>query len=126
MKTMFLAAALAFFAASSVAQDRHGHAHEPRHGGVVSEYKGMEMELVARPDVVQLYLRAHKGGVLDVSRASAKVTLLTGTEKQEIELKPAGDRLEARGRFKVGKGTKAVAVVKGVGRGDATARFSLK
>ena len=57
--------------------------------------------------------------------ASAKITLLTGSEKQEIELKPAGNKLEATGSFKVGPGTKAVAVVTIAGKA-ATARFSLK
>ena len=55
----------------------------------------------------------------------AKVTLLTGTEKQEVELKPAGDKLEATGSFKVRAGTKAVAVVTVAGK-PATARFTLK
>jgi hypothetical protein len=54
-----------------------------------------------------------------------EVTLLTGTEKQEVELKPAGDKLEATGSFKVGPGTKAVAVVT-VGGKPATARFTVK
>ncbi len=55
---------------------------------------------MAKPTVIQLYLRDH-GKPADVSKATAKVTLLTGTEKQEVELKPAGDKLEANGSFKV-------------------------
>ena len=76
------------------------------------------------PRVIQLHLRDH-GKPADVSKASAKLTLLTGTEKQEVELKPAGDKLEATGSFKVGPGTKAVAVVT-VGGKPATARFTVK
>jgi hypothetical protein len=108
------------------AGDKHDHAHEhkPLHGGVVVEVKDMDYELVAKPTVIQLYLRDH-GKPADVSKASAKVTLLTGTEKQEVELKPAGDKLEATGSFKVGPGTKAVAVVT-VGGKPATARFTVK
>jgi hypothetical protein len=45
--------------------------------------------------------------------------------KQEIELKPAGDKLDAAGSFKVGPGTKAVAVVTIAGK-PAVARFTLK
>ena len=60
-----------------------------------------------------------------VLKASAKLTLLSGTEKQEVELKPVGDKLEASGSFKVGPGTKAVAVVT-VGGKPATARFTMK
>jgi hypothetical protein len=47
---------------------------------------------------VQLYLRDH-GDAGDVYKASAKVTLLTGAEKQEFELKPAGGKLETTSRF---------------------------
>ena len=63
-----------------------------RHGGVVAEVKDMDFELVAKPTAIQLYLRGH-GKSPDLSKATAKVTLLTGTEKQEIELKPVGKRL---------------------------------
>jgi hypothetical protein len=111
---------------TAYAADKHDHAHEhqPLHGGVVVEVKDMDYELVAKPAVIQLYLRDH-GKRVDVSKASAKITLLTGTEKQEVELKPAGDKLEATGSFKVGPGTKAVAVVTVNGK-PATARFALK
>ena len=71
-----------------------------------------------------MHLRDH-GKPADVSKATAKVTMLSGTEKQEVELKPAGDKLEATGNFKVGAGTKAVAVVSVAGKA-ATVRFSIK
>ncbi|ABM94610.1 hypothetical protein [Methylibium petroleiphilum] len=102
----------------------HAHAHTPLHGGVVVEVKDMDYELVAKPTVIQLHLRDH-GKAADLSKATAKLTLLSGTDKQEIELKPAGDKLEATGSFKVGPGTKAVAVVTVAGK-PATARFTLK
>ena len=128
MKTHATIAAisLTFASAAFAAGGKHDHAHEhqPMHGGVVVEVKDMDYELVAKATVIQLYLRDH-GKPADVSKASAKVTLLTGTEKQEVELKPAGDKLEASGSFKVGPGTKAVAVVI-VGGKPATARFTVK
>ena len=102
----------------------HAHEHQPMHGGVVVEVKDMDYELVAKATVLQLHLRDH-GKPADLSKASAKVTLLSGGEKQEAELKPVGDRLEASGTFKVGPGTKAVAVVMISGK-PATARFTLK
>ena len=92
---------------------------------MVVEVKDIDYELVAKPAIVQLYLRDH-GKPADVSKASAKLTLLAGTDKQEVELKPAGDKLEATGSFKVGPGTKAVAVVSGAGKNAATVRFTLK
>jgi hypothetical protein len=128
MKTHTVVAAITLTIASAAfaAGGKHDHAHEdkPMHGGVVVEVRDMDYELVAKPDAIQLYLRDH-GKPADVSKASAKVTLLIGTEKQEIELKPAGDKLEATGNFKAGPGTKAVAVVTINGKA-ATARFTLK
>jgi hypothetical protein len=128
MKTQALLAsiALALYGPAFAAGDKHDHAHEhkPLHGGVVVEVKDVDYELVARPTVIQLHLRDH-GKAVDVSRATAKVTLLTGIEKQEVELKPAGDKLEAAGSFKVGPGTKAVATVTVAGK-PATVRFAMK
>ena len=119
---LFLASASAAFAADG---HDHGHEHKPLHGGVVTEVKDMDYELVAKPDVMQLHLRDH-GKAVDISKASAKMTLLAGAEKQEVELKPAGDKLEAKGNFKVAAGTKAVVLVSLPGKPAATARFVLK
>ena len=128
MKTKTLLASIALTLATTAfaAGEKHEHAHEhkPLHGGVVVEVKDIDYELVAKPTVIQLHLRDH-GKPADVSKATAKVTLLSGTEKQEVELKPAGDKLEATGSFKVGAGTKAVAVVSVAGKA-ATVRFSIK
>jgi hypothetical protein len=51
--------------------------------------------------------------------------LRSGAEKQEVELKPTGDKLEAKGSFKVTPGTKVVAQVNLASKA-ATARFVLK
>ena len=102
----------------------HGHEHKPLHGGVVSEVKDMDYELVAKPDLIQLYLRDH-GKPMDISKASAKLTILVGAEKQEVELKPAGRQLEAAGNFKLAN-SKIVALVSVPGKAPATVRFVLK
>jgi hypothetical protein len=128
MKLHALIATLALAAAglAHAAGDGHDHAHEhkPMHGGLVVEAKDMDYELVAGPTTIQLHLRDH-GKPVDVSKASARITLLTGTEKQEVQLVPAGDRLQASGSFKVGPGSKAIAVVMLDGK-PATARFAWK
>ena len=98
--------------------------HTPMHGGIVTPTKLMDYELVAKPNTIHLYMRDH-GKPTDVSKASAKLTLLSGTDKQEVELKPAGDKLEATGSFRVGPGTKAVAVITIGGKPAGTARFVL-
>ncbi len=125
-QTLLVAVALALTGSAHAAGDTHDHAslHKPMHSGVVVEVRGLDYELVAKPSVIQLYLRDH-GKATDVSKASAKVTLLTGTNKQNVELKPVGDKLEATGDFKVGPGTKAVAVVNVAGK-LATARYTVK
>ena len=128
MKTQALLASIALaLAGSAFAAGEHDHAHEhkPLHGGVVVEVKDMDYELVAKPTVIQLHLRDH-GKPTDVAKASAKLTLLSGAEKQEVELKPAGDKLEATGTFKVGPGTKVVALVTIAGKPAGTVRFALK
>jgi hypothetical protein len=127
MKLHLLAIALSIAGAAHAAGDKHEHAHEhkPLHGGVVVEVKDIDYELVAKPAAIQLYLRDH-GKPADVSKASAKLTLLSGSDKQEVELKPAGDKLEATGSFKVGPGTKVVAVVSIAGKPAGTVRFALK
>lgn len=125
MKPLSLVVALILSASgTSYAADKHGHDHKPLHGGVVAEVKDIDYELVAKPDVLQLHVRDH-GKALDVSGATAKVTLLSGKDRQGVELKPAGNRLEAKGGINVAAGTKAVA--QGTIGGKAfTVRFVLK
>lgn len=129
MKTQafFVSMSLALASSAFAAGDKHDHAHEhkPMHGGVVVEVKDIDYELVAKPTMIHLHLRDH-GKPADVSKASAKLTLLSGTEKQEVELKPVGGKLEATGTFKVGSGTKAVAVVTIAGKPAGTVRFAIK
>ena len=125
MKLVRLVAALAFAAtATAFATEDHSHETKPLHGGVLMVVKDIEYELVARPDSLQLHLRDH-GKPIDISKGSAKLTLLAGTDKQEVELKPAGDKLEAKGNFKVAANTKVVATVSLAGK-SSTARFVLK
>jgi hypothetical protein len=124
----FIFAVTTSVAGSAFAADNHhqaGDDHKPKHGGVVAATKAMDFELVAKPTRIQLYLSDH-GKPASVSKASAKLTLLTGTEKQEVELAPAGDKLEASGSFIVGPGTKVVAVVTIAGKPLGSARFALK
>lgn len=102
----------------------HAHDHAPAHGGIVVEHMHQDFELVAQPTVLRLYARL-MGQPTDVSQASAKLTLLSGSTKQDVVLKPAGDHLEATGTFPVAPGTKVVAVVTLNGQ-PTTARFVLK
>ncbi len=130
MKSMHLLSMLALgFAGSIYAAEGHVHDHGkdhmPAHGGIVVEANHTDFELVATAETIQLYAR-ELGKAVDVAQGRARLTWLSGKEKLEIELKPAGDKFEAKGVFKVMAGTKAVALVHLPGKPAATARFVLK
>ena len=66
-----------------------GDDHTPKHGGVVVETKLADFEFVVKPDIIQIYLRDH-GKPMRIDGGKAKVTLLNGSEKTEIELGQPG------------------------------------
>ncbi|RYF36810.1 MAG: hypothetical protein EOO21_01040, partial [Comamonadaceae bacterium] len=66
------------------------------------------------------------GKTVSLDGAKGKVTLLNGAEKTDADLVPAGDKLEATGRFTVARGTKGIASVTLAGKPAATARFEVK
>jgi len=92
---------------------------------MVLEVNDLALEVVANFSRIQIYVREH-GKPTDISRASAKLTLLAGAEKQQVELKPAGGALEATGSFKASEGAKATVVLARPGRPVVSARFALK
>ena len=121
LRTVLLSSVLAFSAFSAIA----GGDHKPKHGGVVVETKAGDMEIVAKPDTIYIYFTDH-GKPVKLEGAKAKVTLLNGAEKSEADLATAGDKLEAKGAFKVAKGTKGIAVLTLAGKPPVTARFDIK
>jgi hypothetical protein len=114
---------LACSAAPAIAAGEHDHT--PKRGGVVIETKAGDLEIVAKPDSIQIYISDH-GKPMKIDGARAKVTLLNGTEKTEADLTVVGDKLEAKGNFKVTKGTKGVALVTLNGKSPVTGRFEIK
>jgi len=125
LNPLLLVTCLALSGAAVMAAGNHGHGHDPKFGGVVVETKAGDIEIVARADTLQIHISDH-GKPVTLTGATARITLLNGTEKTEVELLPAGDKLEARGAFKVASGTKGLAVVTLAGKPPATARFLLK
>ena len=99
--------------------------HTPKHGGVVLETKAGDMELVAKPDLIVIHVSDH-GKPMKLTSASGKVTVFNGNDKTEAPLALAGDKLEAKGSFKVGAGTKVLADVALNGKPAVAARFTLK
>jgi len=123
IRSAMLASLAAIASASVIASGSFDHS--PKFGGVVVETKAGDVEVVAKPDRIQMYITDH-GKSMKLDGAKAKVTLLNGTEKSEAELVTAGDKLEAKGAFKVVKGTKGIAVVTLAGKPPFTARFEIK
>jgi len=102
-----------------------GHADKAKYGGVVSVVKDVNYELVAKKDTLALHVVDH-GKPADLKGASAKVTLLSTAGKTEVDLAPVDDRLEAKGRFELPAGTKALATVTLPGQPPQAVRFVLK
>ena len=127
MTTKQLLAALALaLCGPAFAAGNHAHEHQPLHGGIVTEVADIDYELVAQPDTLTLHLRDH-GKPLALDGASAKLTLLNGSEKTEATLSPAGEgKLQAKGSFKIAPGTKVVALVTVPGKKAANVRFAVK
>jgi hypothetical protein len=99
--------------------------HKPRFGGVVVQSKVGDLEIVAKPESIHIHISDH-GKAVKLDGAKAKVTLLNGAEKSEADLVLVGDKLEAKGAYKVAKGTKGVAIVTLAGKSPVTARFDIK
>lgn len=121
LHTILIAAAFALGAPAFAQKDDH----TPKHGGIFVETKALDFEIVAKPDVIQVYVADH-GKPVKLDGAKGKVTLLNGSEKSEVDLAPVGDKMEAKGSFKVAKGTKGMAIVTLAGKSPATARFEIK
>ena len=122
MKTL---AAAVLFACAVTLPAAAAEDHTPKHGGVVVETKAGDLELVAKPEVIVIHVSDH-GKPMKLSSASGKVTVFNGNDKTEAPLALVGDKLEAKGSFKLGAGAKVLAEVSLNGKPAASARFTLK
>jgi hypothetical protein len=125
MKSRLIFTLAAFTLGASAAALADGD-HHPKYGGVVAVVKDVQYEFVAKADSVAIFIEDH-GKKVDTKGASAKLTLLTGGDKTEVALAPAGENgLEAKGAFKLPPGTKAVATITLAGKPAISARFEIK
>lgn len=127
MKSFILTLALASsLLAAPQALAGGGHDHGPKYGGVVREARHIAYELVAKPDSLTLYVSNHDQPVA-TQGASAEAVIYARNAKTTVKLEPAGDnRLEAKGSFKVGVGTRVAVTVTLAGKAPARATFNLK
>lgn len=117
----FLGVALAALSLGALA---HGDA-KPMHGGTVQVASDVAYELVPQANGAAIYVVNH-GQPADATRMSGKLTVLTGTQKSEGPLKPAGgNKLEASD-VAIGSGSKVVASIKGADGKTTSVRFSVK
>ncbi|MFN9210258.1 MAG: hypothetical protein ACK6DI_05015, partial [Betaproteobacteria bacterium] len=84
----------------------------------------LTFELVARPDGAAIYIEDH-GKPLAPAGMVGNLTVLNGNEKSEAPLRPAGDRLEAKG-IVLAKGARAVAALTTADKKAITVRFTVK
>ncbi len=122
MKNFFLPL---LFACAGVLPVHAADDHAPKHGGVVLETKAGDLELVAKPELITIHVSDH-GKPMKLTSASGKVTVFNGKDKTEAPLVLVGDKLEAKGNFKLGAGVKALAEVSLNGKPAVAARFTLK
>lgn len=109
----------------AIAQPVLAHGEKPRHGGVVSEAKDLNFELVNQNGNAVIYILDH-GQPVDTAKASGKLTVLNGSEKTEADLQPAGEnRLASTGKISLGKGAKAIASLT-LGQNKVSVRFAVK
>ena len=84
---------------AALAHAEHG---QPQFGGVVAEAGEAQFEVVGKDGKLVVHVTNH-GAPLDTVGATGKLTVLTGTSKQDIQLKPAGgNRLEGAGSYAAG------------------------
>lgn len=99
--------------------------HTPKFGGVVVETRVGDLELVAKSELIVIHVSDH-GKPMKLTSATGKVTVFNGSDKIEAPLTMTGDKLEAKGSFKVVAGTKLLAEVALNGKPAVSARFTIK
>ena len=121
----YLVAAVVMSTSALAATQAFAHGAKPKYGGVVQSASDLSFELVPTGEGATLYVIDHDAE-FDTAGTSGKLTALNGAEKSEAELKPAGgNKLEAKG-VKLGKGSKAVAVLTTPAKKAITVRFTMK
>jgi hypothetical protein len=134
---LFIASSTLVISSGAFAAGEKGHDHDSKgttahaddakasHGGVATVIKDVNYELVARPDVITLYVTDH-GKPVNLTGASAKLTLLSTSKQEEVMMTPTSDALQIEGAFNVAAGTKVIAHVTLKGEPVRQVRFSIK
>lgn len=83
----------------AIAHESHG---QPMHGGTVAEGGYAQFEVVGKDGLLTVHVSNH-GAPVATAGATGKLTVLSGTAKREITLKPsANDQLQGQGMIMAG------------------------
>ncbi|MCC2955924.1 hypothetical protein LK542_09895 [Massilia sp. IC2-477] len=122
MKKIFAVAAIA--AGVALSGQALAHGAKPKHGGVVQTAGDLSFELVARDGTIHV---DDHGKDKPTAGATGTLTVLKGTQKTEWPLESGGNNtLVVKGKAKLEKGRKAVALVSFADRKTVSVRFSVK
>ena len=102
-----------------------GEDPKPKVGGIVVETKAGDMEIVAKAEQVLVYVSDH-GKPMKLTSGTGKVSVFNGSDTKEAQLTLVGDKLEAKGPFKVGPGTKVLVEASINGKPGVSARITVK
>lgn len=123
---LYLLAAASVAATLNATPAFAGAGHGPQYGGVVRELHSISYELVAKPDLLTLYVSDH-GKPIPTQGATAEAVIYAGNEKTTVKLEPASEnRMTAKGNFKVGVGVRVLLTTTLPGKTPAKATFNLK
>ncbi len=104
-----------------------GFSHEdpkPRHGGIMQVVNDVSYELVIKDSGVDIHVSDH-GKPMSTAGMTGKLTVMVGTQRSDVDLVAAGDKLEVKG-LKLAKGAKLVAALTLPNKKAVTVRFAIK
>lgn len=108
-------------AAPVMAHEDHG---KPMHGGIVAEAGHAQFEIVTQGGELVVHVTNH-GDPVATANAVGKLSVLAGSAKQDIELKPAGQNL-MKGSGSLPAGAKLLISVTWPGKKPLQARAVVK
>ena len=98
---------------------------DDKHGGQEVQVGKYHVELVVKERDLALYVRDQADKPIDAKSLKATANVLSGKDKANVELSPAGDGLKAQVPFAIQKDAKILVTFSQAGGKSEQARFSL-
>lgn len=96
-----------------------------KHGGHEVQVGKFHVELAVKDREVVLYVRDQADKPIDAKTVKATANVLSGKDKANLDLAPAGEGLKGQAPFSVAKDAKVVVTFSVAGGKSEQARFSL-